>query len=59
MFGAGSLFMKWNAYVQEGRNEGGRVATPISISIVDFYDMKSLWLKFSQDVFTGFKMPRL
>jgi hypothetical protein len=26
----------------EGRNEGGRVTTPTSFSIFDFYDMKSL-----------------
>ena len=31
-----------NAYVPEGRNEGGRVATPTNFSIFDSYDMKSL-----------------
>ena len=59
MFGTGSLFMKWNAYVPEGGNEKGRVATPISISIFDSYHMKSLWFKFGHDIFTGFKIPRL
>ena len=39
MFGVGGLFM---TYVPEGRNEGGRVATPTSFSMLDFYDMKSL-----------------
>ena len=29
-------------YVPEGRNEGGRVATPTSFSILDSYNMKSL-----------------
>ena len=43
----------------EGRNEGGSVATPISFSIFDFFDMKSLWFKFGYDIFAGFKMPRL
>ena len=41
MFGVGGLFMKYNAYVREGRNEGGRVATPTSFSIFDFDDMKT------------------
>ena len=56
MFCLGSLFMKQNAYIAEGGNEGGRVATPTSISIFDSYDMKSLWIKFGHDIFTGFKM---
>ena len=30
-------------YVQEGKNERGRVATSTSFSIFDSYDMKSLW----------------
>ena len=42
MFGMGGLFMKCNAYVPEGGNEGGRAATSTSISIFDFYDIKSL-----------------
>ena len=42
MFAQGGLFMKENAYVPEGGNGEGRVATPTSISIFDFYDMKSL-----------------
>ena len=31
-----------NAYVPEGRNEGGRVATPTNFSIFDCYDMKMI-----------------
>ena len=42
MFDPGGLFMKQNAYVPEGGNEEGRVASPTSISIFDFNDMKSL-----------------
>ena len=42
MFGLSGLFMKENANVPEGRNEGGRVATPTSFLIFDSYDMKSL-----------------
>ena len=41
MFGVGGLFMKY-AYVPEGGNEGGKVATPTSFSILDSCDMKSL-----------------
>ena len=55
MFVVGGLFMKSNAYVSEGRNEGVRVATPTNFSIFDFYDMKSLWFKFGYDIFGGFK----
>ena len=47
------------AYVQEGGNEGGRGATPTSISIFDSYDMKTLWFIFDHDIFSSFKMPRL
>ena len=36
------LFMMQNAYVLEGGNEGGREATPTSISIFDFYGIKAL-----------------
>ena len=36
MFGLRGLFIKYNAYVPEGSNEEGRVATPTSFSIVDF-----------------------
>jgi hypothetical protein len=39
IFGLGNLFMTYNA---KGGNKGERVATPISISIFDSYDMKSL-----------------
>ena len=59
MFYPGSLFMKYNAYVAEGGNEEGRKATPTSISTFDSYDMKTLLLEFGNDIFTGFKMPRL
>ena len=37
MFAQGGLFMKENACVSEGGNGEGRVATPTSISIFDFY----------------------
>ena len=56
MFALGGLFMKYNAYVPEGMNKRGRVATLTSFSIFDFYDMKSLLLKFGHDIFSGFKM---
>ena len=56
MFGPCGLIMKENAYVPEGRNERGRIATPISFLIFDFYDLKSLWGEFGYDIFTGFKM---
>ena len=48
--------MKENANVPEGRNEGGRVATPTSFLIFDSYDMKSLWDKFGYDIFISFKI---
>ena len=54
MFGPGGLFMKSNACVPEGRNEGGRVAAPTSFSIFDSYDMKSLRFKFGHGIITGF-----
>ena len=38
------LFMKWNAYVQEGGNEG-------SVSIFDSFYMKKLWFKFGHDAY--------
>ena len=37
--------------------EWGREATPSSISIFDFYGIKTLW--FGNDIFTGNKMPTL
>ena len=43
----------------EDRNEGGRKATPTRISIFDFYGIKALLFEFDNDIFTGFKMPRL
>ena len=39
--------------------ESGREATPTSISIFDFYDIKTLWFEFGNDIFTGNKMPTL
>ena len=36
------LFMKQNAYVPVGGNEGGGRATPTSISIFDSYDRETL-----------------
>ena len=42
MFRQFYLFMMQNAYVLEGGNEGGRKATPTSISIFDFYGIKTL-----------------
>ena len=36
------LFMKENAYVPVGGNEGGGEATPTSILIFDSYDIKTL-----------------
>ena len=56
---ATSLFLDLKWQFSGGGNEGGRVATPTSFSIFDFYDMESLWFKFGYDIFTGFKMPRL
>ena len=40
-------------------NEGARVTTPTSISMFDSNDMKSLWFKFSLDIFTGFKKLKI
>ena len=56
MFAQGGLFMEYNAYVPESRNERGRVATP---TIFDSNDMKSLGFRFGHDIFTGFKMASL
>ena len=43
IFAQGGLFMKYNAYVPEGRNEGGsRATTPASILIFDYYEMETL-----------------
>ena len=42
-----------------GWNEGGRGATPTSISILDSYDMKTSLFEFGHYIFTGLKMPRL
>ena len=42
-----------------GMREGGRGATPTSISIFDSFDMKALGFKYGHDILTGFKMPRL
>ena len=59
MFRQFCLFMMQNAYVPEGRNEGGRKATPNSISIFDSYGKKTLWFEFGIGIFTGNKMPTL
>ena len=59
MFYPGSLFMESNAYIPEGGNERGREATPTSISIFNSFGIKTLWFEFGNDIFTGFKMPRL
>ena len=59
MFRQFCLFMMYNAYVLEGGNEGGRKATPTSISISNFYGIKAFSFEFGNDIFTGFKMPRL
>ena len=59
MFTQFCLFIMKNAYVPEGGNEEGRKATPTSISIFDFYGIKALLFEFGNDIFTGFKMPRL
>ena len=40
-------------------SEGGREATHNSISIFDFYDIKTLWFEFGNYLFTNFKMPTL
>jgi hypothetical protein len=42
MFRQVCLSIMQNAYVREGGNEGGRKATPTSISIFDFYGIKAL-----------------
>ena len=59
MFTQFCLFMMLNAYVLEGGNEGGREVTPTSISIFDFYGIKTLWFEFGNAIFAGFKIPRL
>ena len=56
MFTQFCLFMMQNAYVLEGGNEGERKAPPTSISIFDFYGIKTLWFEFGNDIFTGNKM---
>ena len=58
-----NVLSRWPVYevkclLPVGGNEGERVATPTSISIIHSYDMKALWFKFGHDIFTGFKMPR-
>ena len=59
MFAQGGLFIKQNVYVQEDRNQRGRVATSTNFIIFDSYIMKSLWFKFVYDIFTGFKKASL
>ena len=53
------LFMMQNAYVPVGGNERGKEATPTSISVFDFYGIKTLWFEFGNDIFNGNKMPTL
>ena len=53
-----SRWRKWESKVLDGGNERARVATPTSITIFNSCDMKSLWLEFGYDIFTGLKMPR-
>ena len=38
---------------------GRSIATPTKFFSVDFYDLKSLSLKFSNDIFITFEMPRV
>ena len=52
-------FQYINGSFPEGRNEGGRVATPTSFSMFDSSDMKNLWFKFGPDIFNGFKIASL
>ena len=61
MFTQFCLFMMKNAYVLEDGNERGRKATPTptSTSIFDFYGIKALLFELGNDIFTGFKIPRL
>ena len=50
------LYAAWPVYdvsLSVGRNEGEREATPTSISILDFYGIKTLWFEFGN----GNKMP--
>jgi len=51
--------MMWGACVPEGGSEGGRRAAPTGTSIFDFYGIGALLFEFGNDIFTGFKMPRL
>ena len=48
----GGLFMKYNAYVTEGRNGEESVATPTSFSLFDYFGKKSLWFEIGNDIFT-------
>ena len=52
MFRQFGVIIIQNAYVPEGGIEGGREATPTSISIFASYDMKTLWFEFGHDFFT-------
>ena len=59
-FGRISIFLiETSEYVSEGGNEGGRKATSTSTFIFDFYGIKALLFEFGNDIFNGFKMPRL
>ena len=51
--------MLWKCF---GDREWGREeshSTPTSISLFDFYGIKTLWFEFGNDIFTGRKMPTL
>ena len=38
--------------------EGGK-PLPLALQFFDFYGIKALLFEFGNDIFTGFKMPRL
>ena len=52
------LWCKMPMFCRAGVREGGKY-TPTSISIFDFYSIKTLWFEFGNDIFTGNKMPTL
>ena len=53
------LWCKMPMFWRAGMREGGRKATPTSISIFDFYGIETLWFEFGNDIFTGSKMLTL
>ena len=46
-----------NGHVHEGGKVGRSEATPTNFFSVDFYDLKSMSLKFGNDIFITFEMP--